>query len=650
MKQFVLLCVVFFSFCSVGMYSKNIELKSPGGALTVDIQLKDKIYYSIYAGSELLLKDCSMSLDLKDEVLGRLPKLRNIRRNSVDETVKREIPIKNAEVRNHYNVLRMDMAGDYSVEFRAYDNGVAYRFITNKKGEKEVLDEEYSINFPDSYLAHLSQTESFKTSCEVPYTHVRTTEYKNIDQMSYFPVLLETNNGYSILISEADLYDYPCMFIKSSGNNGFRSVFPKYPLEFGEDGDRSVKILREADYIAKTSGSRNFPWRFFVISNDVRDIVSNEMVYNLSSPCELADYSWIKPGQVSWEWWNGATPYGPDVNFVSGYNLDTYKYFIDFAARYGIPYILMDEGWALSTQDPYTPNPQVNVHEIVRYGKEKGVGVLLWLTWLTVEKHFDLFKTFSEWGISGIKIDFMDRSDQWMVNFYERVVKAAAENHLVIDFHGAFKPAGLERRYPNLLSYEGVRGMEYMGNCIPENSLYFPFIRNAVGPMDYTPGAMISMQPESYRAERPNAASIGTRAYQLALYVVFESAIQMLADNPTLYYRNQDCTEFITSVPVTWDKTVVLDAKVGEYVVIARNKNGKWYVGAICNGKETRRELTIDFSFLKGSKEYRMTSFEDGINASNQAMDYRKKESIVKSGDKIKIGLARNGGWAAVLE
>lgn len=650
MKRFVLLCVVFFLFCSVGIYGKNIELKSPDGSLGVDIQLKDKIYYSVYAGNELLLKDCSMSLDLKDEVLGRSPKLRNIRRNSVDETVKREIPLKNAEVRNHYNVLRMDMDGDYSVEFRAYDNGVAYRFVTNKKGKREVLDEEYSINFPDSYLAHLSQTESFKTSCEVPYTHIKTTEYKNIDQMSYFPVLLETNNGYNILISEADLYDYPCMFIKSSGNNGFRSVFPKCPLEFGEDGDRSVKILREADYIAKTSGSRNFPWRFFVISNDVRDIVSNEMVYNLSSPCELVDYSWIKPGQVSWEWWNGATPYGPDVNFVSGYNLDTYKYFIDFAARYDIPYILMDEGWALSTQDPYTPNPQVNVHEIVRYGKEKGVGVLLWLTWLTVEKHFDLFKTFSEWGISGIKIDFMDRSDQWMVNFYERVVKAAAENHLVIDFHGAFKPAGLERRYPNLLSYEGVRGMEYMGNCIPENSLYFPFIRNAVGPMDYTPGAMISMQPESYKAERPNAASIGTRAYQLALYVVFESAIQMLADNPTLYYRNQDCTEFITSVPVTWDKTEVLDAKVGEYVVIARNKNRKWYVGAICNGKETRRELTIDFSFLKESREYRMTSFEDGINAGNQAMDYRKKESTVKSGDKIKIELARNGGWAAVLE
>ena len=650
MKRFVLLCVVFFLFCSVGIYGKNIELKSPDGSLGVDIQLKDKIYYSVYAGNELLLKDCSMSLDLKDEVLGRSPKLRNIRRNSVDETVKREIPMKNAEVRNHYNVLRMDMDGDYSVEFRAYDNGVAYRFITIKKGKREVLDEEYSINFPDSYLAHLSQTESFKTSCEVPYTHIKTTEYKNIDQMSYFPVLLETNNGYNILISEADLYDYPCMFIKSSGNNGFRSVFPKCPLEFGEDGDRSVKILREADYIAKTSGSRNFPWRFFVISNDVRDIVSNEMVYNLSSPCELVDYSWIKPGQVSWEWWNGATPYGPDVNFVSGYNLDTYKYFIDFAARYDIPYILMDEGWALSTQDPYTPNPQVNVHEIVRYGKEKGVGVLLWLTWLTVEKHFDLFKTFSEWGISGIKIDFMDRSDQWMVNFYERVVKAAAENHLVIDFHGAFKPAGLERRYPNLLSYEGVRGMEYMGNCIPENSLYFPFIRNAVGPMDYTPGAMISMQPESYKAERPNAASIGTRAYQLALYVVFESAIQMLADNPTLYYRNQDCTEFITSVPVTWDKTEVLDAKVGEYVVIARNKNRKWYVGAICNGKETRRELTIDFSFLKESREYRMTSFEDGINAGNQAMDYRKKESTVKSGDKIKIELARKGGWAAVLE
>lgn len=388
----------------------------------------------------------------------------------------------------------------------------------------------------------------------------------------------------------------------------------------------------------------------FVISSDDKDIVRNEMAYNLSSPCELEDYSWVKPGQVSWEWWNGATPYGPDVNFVSGFNMDTYKYFIDFAAKYHIPYILMDEGWALDTRDPYTPNPKVNVHEIIRYGKEKGVGVLLWLTWLTVENHFDVFKTFSDWGVAGIKIDFMDRSDQWMVNYYERVAKEAAKYHLLIDFHGAFKPAGLEYRYPNILSYEGVRGMEQMGGCYPDNSLYLPFMRNAVGAMDYTPGAMISMQPEVYRSERPNSASIGTRAYQLALYVVFESGVQMLADNPTLYYRNPDCTEFITKVPVTWDEIKVLDAKIGEYVVLARRKGDKWFIGAICNGKEKTRTFTLSFDFLDKHKTYRMISFEDGINADRQAMDYRRKEREVGSSDKLDITLVRNGGWAAVLE
>ena len=310
----------------------------------------------------------------------------------------------------------------------------------------------------------------------------------------------------------------------------------------------------------------------------------------------------------------------------------------------------MDEGWALDTRDPYTPNPKVNVHEIIRYGKEKGVGVLLWLTWLTVENHFDVFKTFSDWGVAGIKIDFMDRSDQWMVNYYERVAKEAAKYHLLIDFHGAFKPAGLEYRYPNILSYEGVRGMEQMGGCYPDNSLYLPFMRNAVGAIDYTPGAMISMQPEVYRSERPNSASIGTRAYQLALYVVFESGVQMLADNPTLYYRNPDCTEFITKVPVTWDEIKVLDAKIGEYVVLARRKGDKWFIGAICNGKEKTRTFTLSFDFLDKHKTYRMISFEDGINADRQAMDYRRKEREVSSSDKLDITLVRNGGWAAVLE
>ena len=628
--------------------AKEISVQSPDGKLKVNIELKDKIYYSVYSGSDLLLSNCSLTMTLDNEVLGKQPKLKSLKRSKIEESVKREIPLKNAIVENHCNTLRMNMAGNYAIEFRIFDNGIAYRFLTDKKGEIEVKGEDFRINFPADYLAHMSQPNSFKTSYEYPYTHIQTKEYKSTDRMSYLPILLETDKQYKILISEADLQDYPCMFLKSTGDNGMQSLFPKCPLEFGEDGDRSLKILKEANYIAKTSGKRNFPWRLFVISDDDRDIVSNEMVYNLSSPCELEDYSWIKPGQVSWEWWHDARLYG--VDFRSGYNMDSYKYYIDFASTFGIPYIIMDEGWAKSTRDPFTPNPTINLQELIKYGKERNVKIVLWLTWLTVEKNFGLFETFEKWGVKGVKIDFMDRSDQWMVNYYERVAKEAAEHHLFVDFHGSFKPAGLEYKYPNVLSYEGVRGMEQMGGCQPDNSVYLPFMRNAVGPMDYTPGAMLSMQPEIYRSERPNSASIGTRAYQMGLFIIFESGIQMMADNPTLYYRNDECTRFITQVPQTWDETIALKAKVGEYAIVAKRKGDKWYIGGMTNNREQQRDFELNLNFLKEGQTYRMTSFEDGINANRQAMDYRMKERTLRKGDKLTISLARNGGFAAVIE
>ena len=626
--------------------AKEISVQSPDGKLKVNIELKDKIYYSVYSGSDLLLSNCSLTMTLDNEVLGKQPKLKSLKRSKIEESVKREIPLKNAIVENHCNTLRMNMAGNYAIEFRIFDNGIAYRFLTDKKGEIEVKGEDFRINFPADYLAHMSQPNSFKTSYEYPYTHIQTKEYKSTDRMSYLPILLETDKQYKILISEADLQDYPCMFLKSTGDNGMQSLFPKCPLEFGEDGDRSLKILKEANYIAKTSGKRNFPWRLFVISDDDRDIVSNEMVYNLSSPCELEDYSWIKPGQVRWEWWNDARLYG--VDFRSGYNMDSYKYYIDFASTFGIPYIIMDEGWAKSTRDPFTPNPTINLQELIKYGKERNVKIVLWLTWLTVENHFDLFKTFADWGIAGVKIDFMDRSDQWMVNYYERVAKEAAKHKLFVDFHGSFKPAGLERRYPNVLSYEGVLGMEQGGNCKPANSIYLPFMRNAVGPMDFTPGSMLSAQPEDNRSTRANAMGSGTRAYQMALFVVFESGLQMLADNPVYYYRERPCTEFISSVPVVWDETKVLDAKVGEYVVIARRSGEKWFLGAITNN--TGRELEVDLSFLPENKKLHLTYFEDGINADRQAMDYKKKETEVTSSTKLTMKLVRNGGWTGVIE
>lgn len=643
-----LLLLLFLSIAFSLSAQKKAELQSPNGEIKVSLSISDKIYYTISYNNDVLLEKNHLSLNLGSETLGLNPKLSGQKANIVNEILTPVVPLKYSSVKNEYNSLLLTFKGDYSVEFRAFDDGIAYRFVTNKKGDVEVLGEDFAINFPANYLLHLQQPGGFKTAYEEPYTHVESNEWKATDRMSVLPVLIDTKKKYKILISESDLSDYPCMFLKGNGANGVQSTFPKAPREFGEDGDRSLKIVKEADYIAKTTGKRNFPWRYFVITKDDKQLIENTMTYRLATKSQLQDVSWIKPGQVSWEWWNDASPYGPDVNFVAGYNLDTYKYYIDFASKYGIEYIIMDEGWAKSTRDPYTPNPKVDVHELIRYGKEKNVGIVLWLTWLTVENNMDLFKTFSEWGVKGVKIDFMDRSDQWMMNYYERVAKEAAKNKLFVDYHGSITPKGLEYKYPNIISYEGVRGMEQMGGCSPDNSIYFPFMRNAVGAMDYTPGAMISMQPDVYCGNRPNSASIGTRAYQLALFVIFESGLQMLADNPTLYYRNEDCTKFITDVPVTWDETRALEAKAGEYAVVAKRKGNKWYIGGMTNNTERQFEISLDF--LNAGTSYKMTSFEDGINAGRQAMDYRRKESHVKSGDKIQIKMARNGGFAAVVE
>lgn len=647
-KPFLLLLALCTSLWGYGQKVHN--LSSPDGNIRVAVNLSDGISYDVSYQEEPLLNQCNLQMEIGKESLGSNPRLLKASRKSVKETLHPVVPLKFSTVSNHYNQLLLKLKGGYSVEFRAFDDGFAYRFITDRKGTMEVGNETFQINFPESYLLHAQQTGGFKTAYEEGYRHLQSKDWKAASPMCVLPLLIDTQKGYKILISESALNDYPAMFLKSTGNNGMTSVFPKTPLEFGEDGDRSLKILKEADYIAQTQGKRSFPWRYFVISKNDGQLIENTMTYKLAEKSVLEDTSWIKPGLASWEWWNGATPYGEGVDFVAGCNLDTYKYFIDFAATYGIPYIIMDEGWAKSTRDPYSPNPTVDLHELLRYGKEKNVGIVLWLTWLTVENNFQLFETFEKWGVKGVKIDFMDRSDQWMVNFYERVAKEAAKHHLFVDFHGSFKPAGLEYKYPNVLSYEGVRGMEQMGGCRPDNSVYLPFMRNAVGPMDYTPGAMISMQPEIYHSDRPNSASIGTRAYQMALFVIFESGLQMMADNPTLYYRNDECTKFLTQVPQTWDETVALEAKAGEYVIVAKRKGDKWYIGGMTNNQQKERVFELNLSFLKEGQTYRMTSFEDGINANRQAMDYRKKERTLRKGEKITVKLARNGGFAAVIE
>jgi len=631
------------------MAAKSFELKSPSGEVSVTVDIGEQIRYSVYGGGKPLLTDSSLALCLREGTLGDKPHLTGHKARPVNRTFRPVVAFKFEEIRDRCNMLRLDFRGGWAVEFRAYDDGMAYRFVTALGHDIEVLSEKVAIRFPDDYTAVVQQPGGFKTAYEEPYSLIETNGWKPGDPMSVLPVLIDTRQGYKLLLSESALSDYPCMFLEGDGANGMKGTFPKVPLAYEESGDRSMRILQEADYIARTKGTRAFPWRYFVIAKDDGQLIENTMTARLAEQQAIADASWIEPGQVSWEFWNAASPYGPDVDFVAGFNTATYKYYIDFAAEYGIPYIIMDEGWARSTRDPYTPNPAVDVHELIRYGKEKGVGIILWMTWLVVENHFEMFEELSKWGVKGVKIDFMDRSDQWMVNYYERVAAEAARHKMVVAFHGSFKPAGLEYKYPNVLAYEGVRGMENMGGCTPANSVWFPFIRNAVGPMDYTPGAMLSMQPESYCGNRPNAASIGTRAYQMALFVLFETGLQMLADNPTLYYRNDECTRFISRIPVTWDETRALKAVAGKFAVVAKRKGDKWYVGAI-NGSNEGIELEIPLDFLTPGKNYTMTGFEDGINAFRQAMDYRKTQRRVDSTGKATLKIARNGGWAAVIE
>lgn len=638
--------LLFCMFITTAHAQKNVSITSPDGQVCLKVTLSDKVYYDIESHGETLIEKGHLGMTLDCATLGINPVMKSKKVKTIKETVTPIFTLKHAQIENNYTSLIMNMKGNYSVEWRVYDDGFAYRILTNLKGRVKVVSEDFNIQLKEDTRLVLQQPGGFKTSCEEEYTNVQSASWKADDRMSELPLVI-AGKKQKMFVSEFDLFDYPGMFMKGNADNSLTSVHPKVPLEFGDDGDRSVKILKEADYIAETDGTRSFPWRYVHITQDDKQMACNTMPMRLAPASQIADPSWIRTGKTTWEWWNGSIPYGPDVNFKSGLNIETYKYFVDFAAANGLEYILMDEGWAKSTRDPFTPNPDIDLHELISYAKSKNVGVILWLTWLTVEKHPTMFETFEKWGVAGVKIDFMDRQDQWMVRFYERTAKAAAEHHIFVDYHGAYHPSGLEYKYPNVLTFEGVRGMEYMGGCTPRNSAFYPAIRNAAGPMDYTPGAMLSAQPECYSSRRPNSASIGTRAYQMALYVVFESNLQMLADNPTLYNMYPDCRDYIASCPVNWDETRVLAAEFGEYTVVARRKGSKWYIGGITNG--TARDISIKLDFLSEGTTYNTTSFVDAINSSVQAMDYRKQNTQLNRNSTLDIHMVRNGGFAAVL-
>jgi len=642
--------LIFFALFSVSLTAQK-KLKSPDGKILVSINFDNQISFSVDFKGNTILKEGNISMTLQDEVLGKQPVLKKAKKGADNKTVYPVVPLKNKELKDEYNSLLLSFKGDYQVEFRAYNNGVAYRFITSKAGNIIVKDEQTDFEFADNYKMYAAKTEKRFSSFEHQYKPVWLQDFKE-KNLAGIPVFIDAGKA-KILLAEADLYDYPALFLKGGDGNHILGWQPNYvektePILGSWWADRRLKIAKEGDYIAKTKGTRLFPWRVFALAGQDADIATNDLVYILSRPSAYKDFGWIKPGKTSWEWWHASNITG--VDFESGLNTETYKYYIDFADKYNLEYVLLDEGWSKSVTDIAEPNPDVDLKELIRYAKQKNVQLILWASWLTVENTPTFFEQVRKMGVAGVKIDFMDRSDQWMINYYERMAKRAFDHKLLVDFHGSITPRGLRRAYPNIISYEGLIGMEQNkvnGTDLPYNRVVLPFTRNVVGPMDYTPGAMRSVHAKYWHANWANPMSIGTRAHQLALFVVFESGLQMLADNPSYYYKENECTQYIASVPTTWDETIVLDGKIGEFFIVAKRKGKDWYLGGITS--ENEREIKLDLSFLKSDKNYELTLFTDGTNADKNAIDYNKSVKTITSKEKLNIKLATEGGFAAKI-
>ena len=648
-----IILILLIPFILTAQKAKIYEIKSPDGFITVKIESGTKLSWSVQHGGQQLIAPSSVSLMLQTgEILGDNAKISSAKPISVN-TQFNAINYRRAVIKDIYNQLTLNCRNDYGIIFRVYDDAVAYRFFTNRKGEIIIKNEEANFNFADDHKAFIPiqwdyrDGKKFNSSFEALYREIGLSQFPK-DSLAFLPVLVDAGQAKKVAVLEADLENYPGMYLDlNETGKGFKGVFAQYPLETYVKG-LNIIPNRRSDYIARSDGPRNFPWRVVVISTRDKELLNCDIIQKLASPNRLSDISWIKTGQVSWDWWNAMNI--SHVDFRAGMNTASYKYYIDFASANKIPYIIFDADWNVHG-DLTKARPEINLEELVEYGSQKGVGLIVWASWKDVLQQKEAaFPFYYKTGIKGMKIDFIDRDDQVAVASTYEIAKLAAENKLLVDYHGVFKPTGLQRTYPNVVGYEGVKGMEnvkWANENVPRYDVTIPFIRNLAGPMDYTPGAMRNSNQANFRAINSMPMSKGTRVHQLAMYVVFEVPLQMLSDNPTIYMREQECTDFITKVPTVFDETVPLDGKVAEYVAVARKKGDTWYVGAMTDW--TPRELTIDFSFLDNGK-YRAEIFKDGINSDLDATDYVREVYDIKKGDKLTVKMMNGGGWAARLE
>ena len=659
MKKLTLILAT--TFFTLTLNAADYVLSSPDGHLTANIATGQQLTWAVKRDGIVAFEPSPIGLTLTDGThIGSPAKAKSISRTTVDRMI--ASPFYRADsLHEHYNQLTLKLDNRWSVQFRAFNDGVAYRFVTTEKRPFEIESEQVSFIFPDDATATVPYvtkgndgdfSSQFASSFENTYTVAPLSQLNN-DRLAFLPVVIDRPDGVRLCITESALNNYPGMYLNSTApSTTLQGVFAPRPKTVKAGGYIQWLVDEPESYIARVDGPRTFPWRMAVVTADDRDLAATNMTYLLAEPSRLDDISWIRPGKVAWDWWNDWNIDG--VDFESGINNDTYKYYIDFAADNAIEYVILDDGWSDNgNADLFNVNPDIDLPMLVQYAADRGVGLILWAGYRAFDKDMEhVCQHYADMGIKGFKVDFMDRDDQALTEFIERAAETAARHNLVLDLHGMYKPAGLNRTYPNLLNFEGVFGLENMkwigkDRDQMEYDVMIPFLRQVAGPLDYTQGAMLNGGIKNYYPCNSAPMSQGTRCHQLALYMIYDSPLNMLCDNPSNYKREQESTDFIAAIPTTWDETRILAAEMGEYIVTARRKGDTWYVGGITD--RTPRDITVDLSFLTPG-QHPAILFTDGVNAHRTGRDYRRTQPTVTPDQPLTIHLAPGGGFAARID
>lgn len=641
---------------SLAAKEKKYVLSSPDGTLKVEISVGNELAYQVMHGNDTILSHSNIGLVLENgTIVGKTPRITGERRRKIKDNI--ESPFyRFKEFVATGNELDLKLKGGFGIIFRAYNEGVAYRFYTTQSSDIIIKEEQAEFNFKEDYTAYLPYTTNDKKPMAMAYQNVYdiTPLSKAQPKLAFLPVTVDCGS-VKLTLLESDLEAYPGMFVQSQqGKYGLKGVFAPYPAKTDFYPWRKQEYVTETtDFISRSRGSRSYPWRVLAITEKDTDMPVNNLVYALASPNRIGDTSWIKTGKVAWDWWNDWNLKG--VPFKAGINMDTYKYYIDFASRNGLEFIVLDEGWYdPKSGDMLTVIPELDLPELIAYGKSKGVEIVLWTVFNVLDSQLEAAcKKYADMGIKGFKVDFLDRDDQTAVEMVYRIAEMTARYKLTLDLHGIYKPTGINRTYPHIINFESVFGMEEVKwtdikNNMPLYDVTFPYIRMMAGPVDYTPGAMRNATKADWRAMYYTPASMGTRCHQLAAYIVHDSPFTMLCDAPTNYLNEQECVDFIASLPVEVDSTFIASGELGKYIVTVRKKDVNWYIGGMTNWDE--RDVQLDFSFLPEGVSYTAVLFKDGVNANKQAEDYRKETIRIDKDSRLTLHLASGGGFAMKLE